>query len=82
MNNVERKEFIVSKILENNASDIFEALKIVGGDIESLEGVPFGSRNRVNEISMDFVEGKLDAKESLEQLMNFVSSVPDKPAEL
>ena len=44
-----------------------------------LEGVPFGSRNRINEISMEFADSKLDAQESLEQLKEFVLSVPDIP---
>lgn len=80
MNNFERKAFIVTKILEGNASDIFEALQLVGGDIAELEGIPFGSRNRVNEISMDFVDGKLNSSESLRQLREFIQSIPDSPS--
>lgn len=82
MNNIERKKFILTKIRENEPADIFEALKIVGGDVAELESIPFGSRNRINEISMDFVDGKLDAKESLEQLEIFMLSVPDQTEEI
>lgn len=79
MNNLERKKFILSKLTEKKPSDVFTALGIVGGDIDSLEAVPVGLTNRVTIICEDYMDGKIDEEDSIDQLKEFLLAIPDKP---
>ncbi|WP_226647709.1 hypothetical protein [Microbulbifer variabilis] len=79
MNNFKRKEYILARIAGDSCKDVFSALKVVGVDIETLEGVPFGQRNKITQICEDYMDGVLSAEDSLFELIEFVMAVPDKP---
>ncbi len=77
MNNKERKEFIFQAIEKRNFDNIDDARRELGGFIDSLEAVPFGSRNEIIRICEDLANGIIDSKESIARLKAFVGSVPD-----
>ena len=77
MNNKVRKERILQTIEKRDYASIHDAHQELGGDIDSLEAVPFGSRNEIIRICEDLADGIIDSKQSIARLKAFVSSVPD-----
>ena len=77
MNNSERKKLIMDKLNDENIEHIYDAIRVLGGEIEALEAVPFGRRNEVIRIAEDFTDCVIDGPTSLERLKEFVINVPD-----
>ncbi|RZM85371.1 hypothetical protein C3B51_00080 [Pseudoalteromonas rubra] len=77
MTNQQRKHFIISAIERAECSDVHDALRVAGEEIECLEAIPFGSRNEIIRICEDIADGVIDGSESIKRLLEFVNSVPD-----
>lgn len=63
MKSIDRKTLILSKISSEKFSHIYEAMRVLEGEINALEAIPVGSKNEPIRIAEDFSDGHIDAKE-------------------
>ncbi len=78
MNNQVRKKRILDKIEAGEFQDVYDVLKLFGGDIENLEDIPLGMRNEPIRIAEDYTDGMIDGRQSIERLVEFISGIPDE----
>jgi hypothetical protein len=77
MNQAQRKLWIVERLQSGEFESIFSALPRLGGELASLEGVPFGMRNLPTELCVDLSDEKISAEESIKKLISYVHAIPD-----
>ncbi|MAD46335.1 MAG: hypothetical protein CMH98_15135 [Oceanospirillaceae bacterium] len=78
MNNQVRKKRILVKIEAGEFHNVYDVLKVFGGDIESMEAIPLGTRNEPIRIAEDYTDGMIDGRQSIERLVEFISGIPDE----
>ncbi len=77
MDQKEKREWILSTLRAGTFWNVSDAMKTVGGAIDSLEKVPAGLRNKPTHIACDLADGKLTAEQSVKELIAFVEQIPD-----
>jgi len=78
MNQRERKAWILETLASGKFESIQDAYYVVGGEYQSLEGMPFGVRTLPNHIRDDFDAGSISEKKSIELLADAVRKIPDE----
>ncbi|MDP2560107.1 hypothetical protein [Psychrobium sp. 1_MG-2023] len=77
MKNCDRKVKILRILASDKFDNYYDAFSKVGGDVNTLEAIPFGSRNETIRIAEDLADGVISNAEAISRLIKLVQSVPD-----
>ncbi|WP_172202686.1 hypothetical protein [Niveibacterium sp. COAC-50] len=77
MDQAQRKAWIIARLSGDKFENIHEAWAVVGGEFNSLEGMPFGMKTRPNHIFTDFIDNRISGPESVRAFLEVVESIPD-----
>ena len=77
MNQSERKAWIIEQLECGKFENIHEAWRMVGGEFQSLEAMPFGVSTKPNHVFTDFMDNRISGQESVRALLAIVKEVPD-----